>query len=214
MAKALLGKKLGMSQIFSENGHMMAVTVIEAGPCTVLQKKTTAKERYAALQLGFDQKPERVTNRPERGHLKASKATPKRFVREVRMTDEEVGGVEVGSEIGAGIFEKGERVNVVGTSKGRGFAGVIKRHHFKGAQTISRGTHEFFRHAGSIGTTATPGRLFMGKRMPGHMGSARVTAKNLQIVDIRPEENLIFVKGAVPGPQNGYVIVKAIANKS
>jgi large subunit ribosomal protein L3 len=207
MSKALLGKKLGMSQLFSDGGHMVPVTVIEAGPCTVLQKKTTAKERYAAVQLGFDNKPERVTNKPERGHLKTSKAAPKRFVREVRMTDADVEAQELGAEVTASIFEKGERIHVTGTSKGKGFQGVVKRHGFKGTQTWSHGSHEFFRHAGSIGTNSTPGRLYKGKRMGGHMGSERVTVRNLEIVDVRPGENLIFVKGAVPGPQNGYLII-------
>jgi large subunit ribosomal protein L3 len=208
MSKALLGKKLGMSQVYSDGGQMVPVTIIEAGPCTVLQKKTAAKDSYSSIQLGFDTKPERVTNGPERGHLKASKSAPKRFVREVRMDDAEVEAQELGAEITAAIFEKGERVNVVGTSKGKGFAGVIKKWGFKGAQTFSHGSHEFFRHAGSIGTNSTPGRLYMGKKMPGHMGSERVTVRNLEIVDVRAGENLIFVKGAIPGPQNGYVIVK------
>jgi large subunit ribosomal protein L3 len=208
MSKALLGKKLGMSQIYGESGQMVPVTIIEAGPCTVLQKKTVAKDAYSSLQLGFDTKPERVANGPERGHLKASKSAPKRFVREVRMDEAEVEAQELGAEINASIFEKGERVNVVGTSKGKGFAGVVKKWGFKGTQTYSHGSHEFFRHAGSIGTNSTPGRLYMGKRMPGHMGSERVTVRNLEIVDVRPGENLIFVRGAIPGPQNSYVIVK------
>jgi len=210
MSKALLGKKLGMSQVFGDGGQMVPVTIIELGPCTVLQKKTTKTDSYAALQLGFADKPERVTTRPERGHLKASASAPKRFVREVRMSDAEVDAQTLGAEITASIFEKGERVDVVGTSKGKGFQGVVRRHGFKGTQTYSHGSHEFFRHAGSIGTNSTPGRLYMGKDMPGHMGSERVTARNLEVVDVRAGENLVFVKGAIPGPQNGYVIVKAI----
>jgi len=210
MSKALLGKKLGMSQVFGDGGQMVPVTIIEVGPCTVLQKKTTATDTYAALQLGFDNKPERVTTRPERGHLKASSSAPKRFVREVRMSDAEVEAQTLGGEITASIFEKGEKVDVVGTSKGKGFQGVVRKWGFKGVQTFSHGSHEFFRHAGSIGTNSTPGRLYMGKKMPGHMGSERVTARNLQIVDVRPTENLVFVRGAVPGPQNGYVIIKGV----
>ncbi len=208
MSFAILGRKLGMSQIHGDGGAVIPVTVIEAGPCTVLQKKTAEKEAYTALQLGFAEKPERLANKPEMGHLKQSKSSPKRFVREVRVTAEEAATVEVGGTVNAGIFTKGERVDIVGRSKGKGFQGVMKRHHFKGSATMSHGTHEYFRHAGSIGSNTTPGRLFRGKKMGGHMGSARVTAKNLEIVDVRPDVNLLFVRGAVPGTRNGFVIVR------
>lgn len=208
MPLAILGRKLGMGQVHTETGTVVPVTIIEAGPCTVLQKKSAETDAYAALQLGFADKPERLANKPELGHLKASKASPKRFVREVRVTADEAAVYEVGGQIDAGIFEKGEIVHVVGRSKGKGFQGVMKRHHFKGCSTMSHGTHEFFRHPGSIGSNTTPGRLYKGKRMGGHMGDERVTTKNLKIIDVRPEVNLIFIRGAVPGTRNGYVIVR------
>jgi large subunit ribosomal protein L3 len=213
MPLAVLGRKLGMGQVHNDNGTVIPVTIIEAGPCTVLQKKTAEREAYSALQLGFADKPARLARKPEFGHLKASQAAPKRFVREVRVSAEEAEAYEVGSQVGADIFAKGERVDVVGRSKGKGFQGVMKRHHFKGSATLSHGTHEFFRHPGSIGTNTTPGRLYKGKRMAGHMGSERVTARNLEIVDVRPEVNLVFVKGAVPGARNGFVILRKTRSK-
>lgn len=210
MPMAILGRKLGMSQIHSKEGAIIPVTVIEVGPCVVLQKKTKEKDAYSAVQLGFADKPARLAIKPEIGHLKASKATPKRFIREVRVTAEEAASMDVGSQVDAGIFTKGERVDVVGRSKGKGFQGVMKRYHFKGSATMTHGTHEYFRHPGSIGSNTTPGRLFRGKRMGGHMGSDRVTAKNLEVVDVRPEVNLLFVRGAVPGSRNGFLIVRKI----
>lgn len=208
MPLAILGRKLGMGQIHDESGAAIPVTIIEAGPCTVLQKKTLERDRYTALQLGFGEKPVRLVLKPEAGHLKPSGGTPRRFVREVRVSPEEAAGYEVGQALDAGIFQKGDLIHVVGRSKGKGFQGVMKRHHFKGSLTSSHGTHEYFRHPGSIGSNTTPGRLFKGKRMAGHMGAARVTAKNLQVVDVRPEVNLVFVKGAVPGARNGFVILR------
>jgi large subunit ribosomal protein L3 len=208
MSMAILGRKLGMSQLHGEDGAIIPVTIIEAGPCTVLQKRTAQKDAYTALQLGFADKPERLAIKPELGHLKASQAKPKRFIREVRVSPDEAAPLEVGGEVTAAMFAKGELVDVVGRSKGKGFQGVMKRYHFKGSATLTHGTHEYFRHPGSIGSNTTPGRLFRGKRMGGHMGAARVTAKNLVVVDVRPEVNLIFVRGAVPGSRNGFVIVR------
>lgn len=203
----LLGQKMGMTQIFAADGVRVPVTVLRAGPCVVLQKKTPERDGYTALQLGFDEKPPRVTGRPGAGHFAAAKTTPKRFVREVRL--DEPSALEVGQTVMPGeVFKQGDRVDVIGTSKGKGFQGVLRRYHFKGNRA-SHGTHEYFRHPGSIGCRLTPGRTHKGKRMPGHMGNARRTSQNLLVVDLVPEENLVLVRGAVPGPNGGYVILRA-----
>jgi len=214
MGLGLLGKKLGMTQIFDDHGNAVPVTVIKTGPCKVIQKKTSDKEGYDALQLGFDeiQKVARV-NKPLTGHFKKASAAPVRFLKEFRVTQEDINGTEIGSEITVEIFEPGEFVDVTGTSKGKGFAGVIKRHGFKG-QPASRGTHEYFRHGGSIGQNMTPGRTYKGTKMPGHMGNKRVTVQSLKIVEVRGDTNILLVEGAIPGPTNGYVVVKKAVKKS
>jgi large subunit ribosomal protein L3 len=214
MGIGLLGKKLGMTQIFDEHGNAVPVTVIETGPCKVVQKKITDKEGYNALQIGFDevQKANRI-NKPLMGHFNKGSIAPLRLLREFRVTAEEIEGNDVGSEITVDIFEPGEFVDVTGTSKGKGFAGVIKRHGFKG-QPASRGTHEYFRHGGSIGQNMTPGRTYKGRKMPGHMGAKRVTVQNLKIVDVRGDTNILLVEGAIPGPTNGYVMVRKAVKKS
>ncbi|HNS78586.1 MAG TPA: 50S ribosomal protein L3, partial [Syntrophorhabdus sp.] len=213
MGLGLLGKKLGMTQIFDDHGNAVPVTVIKTGPCKVIQKKTSLKEGYDALQLGFEevQKIGRV-NKPMTGHFKKASAAPVKFLKEFRVTPEDVNEREIGSEITVDIFEPGEFVDVTGTSKGKGFAGVIRRHGFKG-QPASRGTHEFFRHGGAIGQNMTPGRTFKGTKMPGHMGNRRVTVQSLKIVDVRGDTNILLVEGAIPGPTNGYVIVKKAVKK-
>ena len=214
MGLGLLGKKLGMTQIFDDHGNAVPVTVIKTGPCKVVQKKTSGKEGYDALQLGFDevQKVARV-NKPLAGHFKKGSIAPVRFLREFRVTPEDANGTEVGTEITVEIFEPGEFVDVTGTSKGKGFAGVVKKYGFKG-QPASRGTHEYFRHGGSIGQNMTPGRTYKGTKMPGHMGNRRVTVQSLKIVDVRGDTNILLVEGAIPGPTNGYVIVQKAVKKS
>jgi len=203
--KGILGKKVGMTQIFDERGEVIPVTVIEAGPCFVVQKKTIERDGYEAIQLGFEEvKPKRLTG-GQRGHLRKSNLPPLRYLREIRASDLEE--YEEGQKITVGIFDVGDRVDVVGTSKGRGFAGAIKRHGFK-RQPKTHGQSDRERAPGSAGSTTTPGRVYKGKRMPGHMGNARVTVQNLQIVLVDPERNLLAVKGAVPGARNGLLIIK------
>jgi large subunit ribosomal protein L3 len=195
-----------MTQFFDAN-NVVPVTVIQAGPCTILQKKTMERDRYSAIQLGFLEKKESRTTKPELGHFKTSGSTPKKVVREIRLGDDEGGQFEVGQVLKADLFSAGDFVDVVGTSKGKGFQGVMKRHNFKGSQTNSHGTHEYFRHGGSIGCRLTPGRTFPGKRMGGQMGNAQVTVQNLVVFGIDAERNLIFVRGAVPGAANSYVTI-------
>ena len=210
MLKGIIGKKLGMTQVFGENGNVIPITVIEAGPCAIVQIKTREKEGYNALQLGFmKKKPQRV-NRPLSGHFKKSGTDPYYILKEFPVDD--VGEYTVGQEITLETFAVGGFVDVIGTSKGKGFAGVVKRHGFRGSSR-SHGTHEYFRHGGSIGTSATPSRTFKGKKMPGHFGNSRITAQNLRIVDIKPEQNLLLVKGAVPGSNNSIVIIREAKKK-
>jgi len=213
MAIGILGKKLGMTQIFDEFGNVVPVTVIKAGPCYVIQKKVEEKEGYNAIQVGFDEivKVKNV-NKPMAGHFKKAGVPPLRFIREFRVEGDELGEFEVGKTYGVDIFEVGTYVDVTGTSIGKGFQGVVKRHGFSGAPA-SRGTHEYFRHGGSIGQNMTPGRTMKGKKMPGHMGAKRVTVQNLKVIEVKPELNVLVVKGAVPGPENGYVIVKKAVKK-
>ena len=202
----LIGRKIGMSQIFAEDGTLVPVTVIQTGPCTVVQKKTQQKDGYTALQLGFGlRKPKRVTKSVV-GHCQASGAGPFAVLREFR-TDE-IDQYEVGSQITADqIFQSGQRVDVTGRTKGRGYSGVIKRHSFGGFPK-SHGTHEYFRHGGSIGNRSYPGKIFKGKRMAGHYGDDRTTTQNLQVVAIRPEDNLVLIRGSIPGSRGGIVIVR------
>jgi large subunit ribosomal protein L3 len=213
MGLGLIGKKLGMSQIFDEHGNVVPVTVIKAGPCYVVQKKTTDKEGYNAVQIGFDEviKVQRI-NKPDAGHFKKADVTPTQVLREFKVTPEDLEANEVGAVYSVDIFEPGDFVDVTGTSKGKGFAGVVKRHGFKGAPA-SRGSHEFFRHGGSIGQNMTPGRTMKGKKMPGHMGSKKVTVQNLKIIDVRGDTNLLLVEGAVPGPAKGYVFIRRAVKK-
>lgn len=204
MIKGLIGKKIGMTQIFDENGLAVPVTLIEAGPCYVTQVRSPQNEGYSAVQLGFEEiKPKRLTG-GQLGHLKRNELPPLRFLREFRVKDPEVneGDKLVVNE----IFNVGERVDVTGTSKGKGFQGVIKRWGFSGG----RATHgsKFHRAPGSIGMSASPARVHRGKKMPGQMGNARVTQQNLEIVEVRADQNLILVKGAIPGPNQGLVLIR------
>ncbi len=206
MIQAIIGKKLGMTQIFRDNGKVEAVTAIEAGPCTVTQVKTVAKESYNAAQLGFGAV--KRLNSPQRGHLKGLGAF--RHLREFRVDDTEA--IEVGQKVDVSLFKVGELVDVTGVSKGMGFAGVVKRHHFAGGPK-THGQSDRHRAPGSIGATTTPGRVFKGMRMAGHMGSSRVTVRCLEVCEADPARNLLLVKGAVPGGRNGLLLIKKSARE-
>ena len=203
MKKGLIGKKIGMTQIFDEKGNMIPVTVIEAGPCAVVQKKTTENDGYEAVQIGFGDKKVGRVNKPEAGHFKKADVAPKKVLKEFRLEDDSA--INVGDIIKADIFAAGEKVDVVGTSKGKGTAGVIKRWNFSRLKE-THGTGPVHRHAGSLGVI-DPARIFKGKRMAGHLGSERVTIQNLDVVKVDAENNLIAIKGAIPGPKKGIVMV-------
>lgn len=202
--KGIIGKKIAMTQIFSEEGKSIPVTVIEAGPCVVTQIKTVDKEGYNALQLGFGEAGEKRLNRPRAGHFESKEVEPRRHLVEIRVED--TSDYQVGQEIDIGVFTKGDHVDITGRSRGKGFAGVVKRHNFAGGPG-SHGAH-FHRAPGAIGACATPSRVFKGSRMPGRMGGERVTALNLEVVDLKPERNLLLVRGSVPGPDGGLLVIK------
>ncbi|HEV3416362.1 MAG TPA: 50S ribosomal protein L3 [Pirellulales bacterium] len=220
MAIGLLGRKVGMTQIFDEAGTVIPVTVIEAGPCHVLQLRTADRDGYDAVQLGFRDKPRRLASRSQRGQvarldnskraksgvalLPKANCEPKRFVREFRVSGD---GVTVGQELKVDLFEKVESVDVTGTSKGRGTAGVMRRHNFKG-QRATHGVKKVHRHGGGTSMNTFPARVFKGKRMAGRMGNERTTARNLKVVRVDLENNLLLVRGAVPGPNGGYVLIR------
>ncbi len=207
MALQLLCRKLGTTQIFSEAGECIPVTVLSAEPNVVVQKKTEERDGYTALQVGFGERRPSRTPRPERGHFEKAGVAPRRHLVESRLTPEEAAGFEVGSELSVAVFAQGQRVDVIGTSRGRGTAGVVKRHGFS-IKRQTHGTHEFFRHGGSIGPGSFPGRVIKGLRMPGRMGNARVTTLNLEVVKVDPDQGLLFVKGSVPGHPDGIVRVR------
>lgn len=201
MVSGILGRKRGMTTIFTPQGAAIPVTVIEAGPCYVTQVRTVEHDGYSAVQLGFEEA--KKLTKPERGHLKGLPAL--RVLREFRLPAE--AAPNVGEKIDVGIFNDGELVDVTGTSKGKGFAGVVKRHHFRGGPK-THGQSDRLRAPGSIGATTTPGRVLKGMRMAGHMGARRVTTKNLRIVRAEPERNLLLVEGAVPGPRSGLIMIR------
>lgn len=204
MNKAILGKKLGMTQIFDENGKIVPVTVIEAGPCVITQKKTKEKDGYDAIQVGFEDIREKLTNKPMRGHFKKAGAPLKRIVKEFKLED--ITSYEVGQEIKVDIFAAGEQVDVTGTSKGKGFQGVIKRWNaHRGPMTHGS---KFHRAPGSMGGSSDPSRTFKNKQMPGHMGNVKTTVLNLKVAKVIPEKNLILIKGGVPGPNKGFVVIR------
>jgi large subunit ribosomal protein L3 len=207
----LIGKKLGMSQIFASDGTLVPVTIVQTGPCTVVQKKTVQRDGYAALQLGFGQKKPQRATKPILGHCKNSEKGPFAILREFRV--DEVDNYEIGGEISADqVFQTGDIVNVIGRTKGRGYSGVMKRHGMGGFPG-SHGTHEYFRHGGSIGNRSFPGRIFKGKRMAGQYGNTRMTALHLRVVEVRPENNLLLIHGAIPGARGGIVLVHKTAAK-
>ena len=203
---ALIGKKLGMTQMYDEKEDLIPVTVVAAGPCPVVAIRTEEDNGYAALQLAFDEIPERKLSKPERGHLAKAEVAPHRMLREFRG---EEGEFAVGQVLDVGQFEIGNNVKVTGKSKGKGFAGVIKRHHFHGKNT-THGTPDTVRHGGSIGQGTTPGKVWKNKKMPGQMGNKRITAKGLTVARIDAERNLLFLKGAVPGGNNGYILIQTV----
>jgi len=206
MALGLIGKKLGMTQVYTDRGELVPVTVIQAGPCTIVQTKTKATDGYVSVQLGFgEKKPQRATKAYRNHCVKAGKGVFN-FLKEFRIEAEDE-SLTLGRELLAEeLFKEGDCIDVTGVSKGRGFAGVIKRHGFAGFPR-SHGTHEAFRHGGSIGNRSYPGRVFKGKRMAGQYGADRVTVQNLQVVGVRPEEHLILVRGAVPGARGGLLLI-------
>jgi large subunit ribosomal protein L3 len=206
MSRGLIGKKLGMTSVFTADGQYVPVTVIKAGPCVVTQIKTEAIDGYNALQLGFAEKRASRTNKPDQGHFSKSGSQCFYLVREVAVDDP--GAFTLGQNLGPDLFIIGEKVDVIGTSKGRGFAGVVKRHKFGGGRKTHGG--KCYRIPGSIGSSAWPSKVIKGKKMPGHYGTDRKTIRNLEIVDVRPEENLILIKGAVPGSRDGLVMIKKL----
>jgi large subunit ribosomal protein L3 len=204
MKKAILTTKIGMTQIFSEDGVLTPVTVLQAGPCVVTQVKTVENDGYSAVQVGFGEIREKLVNKPQKGHFAKAGVSAKRFVKEFRFEDAE--SYTLGQAITADIFAAGDKVDATAKSKGKGFQGAIKRH----GQSRGPMTHgsKYHRHAGSNGSATTPGRVFKGKHMPGHMGAVRVTVQNLEVVRVDAEKNLILVKGAVPGPKKSLVMLK------
>lgn len=211
MTLGIIGRKIGMTHQFDEKGNHVPITVVQAGPCSVVQKKTMASDKYNAIQLGFEDKKDSRANKPELGHFLKKKLKPKKFLKEIRLTDDEIKNYNEGDEVTVKIFENQKFVDVVGTSKGRGFAGVIKRHNFHMPKQ-THGTHEKFRHGGSLGCRF-PQRVVKGKKMAGHYGNERSTVQNLSLYAINPEDNLLLIKGAIPGPTNGIVLVKSALKK-
>jgi large subunit ribosomal protein L3 len=202
----IIGRKLGMTHVFLDNGSVIPVTVVEAGPCTVIQKKTKDKDGYNALQLGFLKKDSKRVNQPLSGHFKKAGAGPFYFLKEFRVEDVEK--YELGREITINLFKPGDIVDVTGLSKGKGFTGVMKRHGFHGSPG-SHGTHEYFRHGGSVGSAAYPHHTFKGLKMPGQHGNQRVTLQNIKVVDIKADQNLILLKGGIPGSPNGFILIRS-----
>ncbi len=207
MTKGILGKKLGMTQVFTEDGNVVPVTVVEAGPCVVLQKKSIDEDGYEAIQLGFDNKKENRVNKPEQGHAKKAGTTPKRFIREIRGMSMDV---EVGQEVKVDLFANGDFVDVTGITRGKGFAGSIKRHN-QSRGPMAHGSR-YHRRPGSMGPVA-PNRVMKGKPLPGRMGTNQVTIQNLELVKIDSERNLLLIKGSIPGAKNSFIVVKESVKK-
>lgn len=208
MGKGIIGRKVGMSQLFTETGKVVPVTVLEAGPCVVTQKKTVENDGYAAVQLGFEDIREKLVKKPMKGHFDKAQAAYKRVLKEFDLDE----GLNVGDLVKADVFAVGDKVDVTGISKGKGYQGTIKRHGFHtGPMAHGSGYH---RHQGSMGSNTDPSRVFKGKGMPGHMGSEQVTVQNLDIVKVDAEKNLIAIKGAVPGPNGGLIVVRSAVKKA
>jgi len=201
--KAIMGIKIGMTQIFDENDKAVPVTIVEAGPCTVLQKKNSETDGYSAIQVGFYNLKEKQVNKPARGHFKKANVKPLRYIKEFRVKD--IDAYEIGQELKADQFNPGDMVDVVGTSKGKGFAGAVKRHNFARG-SMGHGS-KYHRRPGSLAAKG-PARVFKGRKLPGHLGGERVTVQGLKVVKVYPERNLILIKGSIPGPRKGLVIIK------
>jgi large subunit ribosomal protein L3 len=212
MALKLMGNKMGMTQIFDESGRVIPVTVVKVGPSVVVAKKTEERDGYSALVLGYEDTKESRLKGSELGVYKKANLAPKRHLMEARMKAEELDQYEIGQELGPDLFNRGDYVDVTGNSKGRGFTGVIKRHGMSGAKS-THGTHEFFRHGGSIGASASPSHVFKGTKMPGRYGGTRITVQNLLLADVRPEQGILLIKGAVPGANRSYITVTHAAKK-
>ncbi|MCC6749696.1 MAG: 50S ribosomal protein L3 [Deltaproteobacteria bacterium] len=213
MRMGLLGKKIGMTQQYDAKGNWAALSVIELGPCVVLDVKTVERDGYAAIQLGFGDKSPQRTSKPAAGVFAKAKTAPKRMVREIRLQPDEIGQFHQGQVVRLNeVFAPGDVVDVRGVSRGKGFQGVMKRHNFSGFRA-THGTHEYFRHGGSVGCRLTPGRVFKGKRMPGHMGARKVSIQNLRVAEVLPDKNLLLLRGAVPGAPDGYVTVRHAAKR-
>ncbi len=210
MSVGILGRKLGMTQIINEKGEMVPVTVVEAGPCRVVQKKTVERDGYNAIQLGFLEKRVNLANKPEKGHFNGAKVPPMRYLREIRVDDPD--SFEPGQEITVDIFQEGDFVDVTGISKGKGTAGVMKRWGFHGGKD-SHGAEKVHRKPGSIGQAADPSRVFKGLKMAGRMGNERVTVQNLAVAGLRKEDNILLIKGAVPGHRKGLLIIRKAVKK-
>ena len=210
MQKGLIGKKIGMTQLFDESGKVIPVTVVEAGPCVVVQKKTTENDGYEAVQVGFGDVTVQRVNKPQAGHFKKADVAPKKVLKEFRLDD--CAALNVGDILKADVFAVGDRVDVVGTSKGKGTAGAIKRWNFSRLKE-SHGTGPVARHAGSLGACSDPSRVYKGKKLAGHLGAERVTIQNLDIVKVDAENNLIAIKGAIPGPKGGIVVLADTVKK-
>lgn len=211
MQKGIIGKKIGMTQIFDDKGNVVPVTVVEAGPCVVVQKKTVENDGYAAVQLGYGEISLKHVTKPLKGHFDKSDVAPKRTLREFRLAD--CDAYNVGDIVKADIFAAGEKVDVVGTSKGKGYAGAIKRWNFQRLKE-SHGTGPVARHAGSLGACSSPSRVYKGTKAAGHLGAERVTVQNLEVVKVDVENNLIAVRGAVPGPKNSLVMLSDTVKKA
>ena len=204
MQKGIIGKKLGMTQLFDESGKVVPVTIVEAGPCVVVQKKTEESDGYEAVQVGFGDISAKKVTKPAKGHFEKANVAPKKTLREFRLED--ISALSVGDILKADIFAAGDRIDVSGISKGKGYAGSIKRwnnHRLR----MTHGTGPVARHAGSMGSTSTPSRVYKGKKLPGHLGAEKVTVQNLTVVKVDAENNLIAVKGAIPGPKGGVICI-------
>ena len=210
MEKGIIGRKIGMTQLFTENGNVVPVTVVEAGPCTVIQKKTVENDGYCAVQLGFEDIREKLVVKPLKGHYDKADIAYKRVLKEFKLDNSEA--MNVGDILKADVFAAGDVVDVTGISKGKGYQGTIKRLGFH-RQPMTHGTSGYHRHQGSMGANSTPSKVMKGKGMPGHMGSEQVTIQNLSVVKVDAENNLIAIKGAIPGPNGGLVVVKTAVKK-
>ena len=208
MLQGLIGRKVGMTQVFSDEGDVIPVTVIETGPCWVTQKKTKERDGYTAVQLGFGEKKVKRTTKPLRGHFEKIGVSPKRWLREFRVDEQALDALQEGQEVTGEILANLRYVDVMGTSKGRGFTGVMKRHNFSG-KSASHGTHESFRGGGAVGAGSDPGKIFKNTRMPGQYGNTRVTTQNLEVIRYLEDQNFLLLKGAVPGPNGGVVLIQA-----